>query len=81
MVCYAKAELIKKIVNEMNVIIKKALRCIHYTRFNKSVNNLKRTKKKEPLLKVYSRYTEISHFFFSFLFLYLNFFVLFLFID
>ena len=46
MVCYAKAELIKKIVNEMNVIIKKALRCIHYTRFNKSVNNLKRTKKK-----------------------------------
>ena len=33
-------------VNEINVLINKALRCIHYKKYNESVSNLKLTKKK-----------------------------------
>lgn len=44
MVWYALAELIIKF-SEINILIIKELRCIHYKKYNESVDDLKITKK------------------------------------
>ena len=43
LLCWGRTNKTK--VNEINVLINKALRCIHYKKYNESVSNLKITKK------------------------------------
>ena len=43
MVCYAWAEL-KKYIYEINILINKALRFIHYKKYYKSIRGLKNNK-------------------------------------